>query len=110
MDPIDLSGSPHGRATGEGAGRPAAFGSDLLLGDQFGRLDPREASLLLDDPAAHAYVLSVIAVLVGIAVELVRLLNDHDSAVVGVDGQPELFRVLNRPDTEVAAPRTSSSP
>ena len=92
---IDLRESRRGRAPVR-AGTLAAFGSRSFLDHQLGRLNPCEATLLLDDAAAHTHLFSGVAVLVGAAVEFVRLLDDHHSSVVGVDGQPELFRVLDR--------------
>ena len=64
----------HPRASGPaaGAGPLAVLGSDSLLDHQLGRFDPGEATLLLDDAAAHAYPLSVEAVLVGVRVELMH--------------------------------------
>ena len=100
---MDLKESPRGRAPGTRTGALAAFGSPSLLDHQVGRLKPCEATPLLDDPAAHAHRFTGEAVLIDAAVEFVRVFDDHYSAVVGIDGQPELFRVLQRRDTVLAA-------
>ena len=91
------------RVPGDMAGTPAAYGDESLENGEFGRFDPGESTILLQDMAARPHRLAAETAVVNGLVELVSPLDYHDFAVIALDRQPKFVRVFDWCDAVLAA-------